>query len=67
MSKYLKFVHDDILERELVINKKHNSMLGSIEYYKPWKQYVFTPEEDTIFNDTCLQDIVQKLQECNKK
>jgi hypothetical protein len=40
-------------------NTKHDEVLGLIEYYEPWKQYVFSATDNTmIFSVSCLQDII---------
>lgn len=35
--------------------------LGRIEWYGAWRQYVFYPESDCLFNRTCLRDLAQFL------
>jgi len=37
--------------------KRGGSMLGSVAWYGPWKQYVFRPEEMTEFSGDCLAAI----------
>ena len=31
--------------------------LGDIKWFGRWRQYAFFPEENTVFNRQCLQDI----------
>lgn len=31
--------------------------LGTIKWYGKWRQYVFYPEPETLFNAKCLMDI----------
>ncbi|MEN6421635.1 MAG: hypothetical protein ABFD76_06765 [Smithella sp.] len=40
-----------------VENKKSGYLLGTIEWYAPWHQYVFMPQ-DAIFSSDCLADII---------
>lgn len=60
MSKYLNFL---LLERKPktsvvdVISKLYGFRLGIIRWYGAWRQYAFFPEEGTIFNVECLDDI----------
>lgn len=32
-------------------------LLGTIKWYAHWRQYGFYPEEGTVFEKTCLDDI----------
>jgi hypothetical protein len=41
-----------------ILNNKNQGFLGWITYYKPWKQYVFTGTEKAVFNNACLKDII---------
>lgn len=41
--------------------------LATIKWYGPWRQYVLEPEFDTVFNATCLVDVVQFLNQVNGK
>jgi hypothetical protein len=60
MSKYLEF---NALEQKPktevveVASKLLNCRLGIIMWYGNWRQYAFFPEEGTIFNVECLNDI----------
>lgn len=44
-----------------VLNKASNNLLAVIEWYSPWRQYVFFPIEGTLFNNGCLEEIVRFL------
>lgn len=59
MSKYLKFEKDGNII--LVKNKKYDTVLGTIVYYKRWKRLVFYPIEGTLFDGECLIDIIKQL------
>jgi len=64
MSKYLYFIkHDSMV---FVSSKNTKEPLGVIDYYEPWKQFVFSPEEYTAFSHECLNDICLKLIELNQ-
>ena len=45
-----------------ITNKKSGSEIGIIVYYKPWKEYVFRTTEDCIFNNTCMRDIIDFME-----
>ena len=39
----------------LVRSIKSGVVLGGIEWYAPWRQYVFQPERDTEYSPDCLR------------
>lgn len=45
----------------LIKNNKTNSILGYIEWYKPWRKYIVRYEEDAVFDETCTCDILDFL------
>lgn len=49
----------------IVRNKKSERALGHIEWYPPWRQFVFQPHEGIVLNNTCMQDIASFLGDCN--
>jgi len=51
----------------LVVNNSSGGLLGGIEWYSQWRQYVFMPEGETIFNNGCLKDIQDFLTELNNR
>lgn len=42
--------------------KKHgetlDAQLGIISFYKPWKEYVFSSIPECVFNNSCLRDVL---------
>ncbi len=40
-----------------VVAKEGDQLLGVVKWHGPWRQYVFCPKPDTIFEKTCLRDI----------
>ena len=66
MSKYLEF---NIIEQKsktkiiAVDSKLHGNTLGIIKWYGAWRQYAFFPEEGTLFNKSCLGDIINYIEE----
>ena len=66
MSKYLVF-EEDMTGEIFVISKRQKAPLGKITFYGSWKQYVFEPISNAIFNDECLRDIIQVIQDKNKE
>ena len=60
-SEYLEFY---LIEKKPKTNvygvssKKHQTLLGTIEWYGNWRCYCFFPFAQTIFNQQCLNDII---------
>ena len=46
-----------------VYNNKSNVQLAIISYYKPWKQYVFSSQPECVFNISCLNDVINFMEE----
>ena len=44
-------------------NNRTGGELGRVEWYGPWRQYCFFPEPTTVFNVTCLKDIIDFLRQ----
>ena len=50
-------------------NNRSDDDLGIVKWYGPWRQYCFFPNEFTIFNKGCLddiQDFISKQMEARK-
>jgi hypothetical protein len=45
-----------------IFNNKSGRQLAILSYYKPWKQYVFSSMEECVFNNTCLRDVLDFLE-----
>lgn len=61
---YLDFVkEDDTGKTEIygVFSALHGDRLGTVKWYGRWRQYVFFPEHDTIWNRDCLRQLAQFL------
>jgi hypothetical protein len=50
-----------------IYSKSSRSQLGKIEYYSPWRQYVFTPDMGSVWSVDCLAFVSEKLNELNTK
>ena len=68
MKKY-RFItigqrNDEIFEGKPVYriyNNQSGAPLGTISFYKPWKQYVFSSKEGCVFNISCLEDVLDYM------
>ncbi len=68
MAKYIEFqkmprIKGRTTDRWSVVNKKHSIILGRIEWYSPWRQYIFTCLPDCVFSAGCFQDICEFIGE----
>jgi len=64
MSKYLEFSERESGCKTKIIEiwtKKHKCLLGEIRWYGCWRQYCFYPSYGTIFNRTCMDDIIEQI------
>lgn len=53
-----------------VNNRRANDVLGIIEWYPYWRQYIFEPSwerQSCVFNHTCLSELAEFLKELNIK
>lgn len=46
--------------------KKHgecfDAQIGIISFYKPWKEYVFSSQPECVFNNSCLRDVLDFIE-----
>ena len=66
MSKYLRFSILEPKPKTKVIgvwSSKSGDRLGLIKWFGRWRQYSFIPEDNTIFNVECLNDIQNHIKE----
>ena len=40
-----------------VYSKNSEILLGTVKWFGRWRQYAFFPEQETVFNTNCLEDI----------
>jgi IS4 transposase len=50
-----------------VFNNKSHSQLGIISWYTPWRQYVFSSQEECVFNISCLRDVIDFMDLAGKE
>ena len=59
MPKFIEF--DEIMPHPegiwLIRNKRSKDILGHIEWYAPWRQYVTSFSESSVWSQDCLADI----------
>jgi len=62
---YIKQVDNELFNGKPVyriFNNKSTIQLAILSYYKPWKKYVFSSQDDSVFDNNCLKDIVDFLE-----
>ena len=72
MSKWIEFEHYPSKEGcktslWIVKTKEDSIPLGLIKWYGAWRTYAFFPANDTIFEDDCLRDIAQFIEDRMKE
>lgn len=45
-----------------LIKGRSSAVLGGIEWYAPWKQYVFQPQDNTEFSPDCLRALAEFME-----
>lgn len=67
-TKY-KFIHFVEFKKEGIAytmhNRKSGVAMGAVSYYPPWKQFIVEFVEDCVFNNQCLRDIADFLDQVN--
>lgn len=62
-SKWVIFHELDVPSRKTKVfevrNKESDDFLGTIEFKGAWRQYIFSPGAERIFNNKCLNDITR--------
>jgi hypothetical protein len=46
-----------------VLSKSSGTILGHIKWYGPWRQYCFMPSPYCVFNNGCMTDIINFINE----
>jgi hypothetical protein len=62
-ESYVRFTEDPVTggrKTKLfsVYGTNNGILLGKIKFYPQWRQFVFVPSMDTLFNSGCMRDIL---------
>jgi len=49
-----------------VYGKDTRSLLGHVSWFAPWRRYCFHPSQNTVFEQDCLKDIANFIEEKTK-
>ncbi len=50
-----------------IISKRSNLEIGQIKWYGAWRKYCFFPDEYTVWDRKCLKELIDFLDEINKR
>ena len=45
-----------------IYNNRSKNQLGIISFYKQWKEYVFSSHDECVFNNSCLRDVLDFME-----
>ena len=45
-----------------ILNNRSKFILGSIQYYKPWRSFVFVSNEAIVWSTGCMVDVVDAIE-----
>ena len=54
--KFLTVETDDG-ETYYLVNRKSGECIGAVAKYRPWSQWCFFPNNETVWSDGCLADV----------
>lgn len=66
MSDWIKFEPQPTSTKTAVVrvvSKSQDSVLGTIRWYGPWRQYVFYPAAACLFSRGCLEDVNEAIRD----
>jgi hypothetical protein len=49
------------------IYAKDKQQIGLISWYRPWKEYVFSSIPECVFNNSCLRDVLDFIENHTEK
>ena len=65
--KFIHFKKFGIRGEWACLNNKTKDVMGVVGFYKFWKQYTIDFHEQCVFNNQCLRDIADFLDQLNKE
>lgn len=63
LGNYWGGVEHKTNEYEVCEKKNARAILGHISWFARWRKYVFEPEKGTVYEETCMRDISQFIEE----
>jgi hypothetical protein len=65
--QYIRFVETTDPKTWICENIKSGNELGQIEWYSPWRQYIYSPTCPAVYSTGCLKDIVDFIEQLTKE
>lgn len=69
-AKYIDFeLADNHNPNTWIVNviDEESNVLGKVKWFAHWRQYAFYPEPYSIYEKTCMQDIINFIKLINKQ
>ena len=66
MAKWIDFVlvkEGEKTNAWHIVTNKGRKMIGIIKWFPRWRKYAFFPFADTIYEDDCLKDIAEFIEQ----
>ena len=66
MAKWIKFVlikEGNKTNVWRVVTEERNEVLGEIKWFSRWRKYAFFPAPETVYEDDCLKDIAEFIEQ----
>jgi hypothetical protein len=73
MKKEYEYIRFDLLRQTAktfvynIVNRKHGTILGTIGWYGPWRQYCIFPAPNMVFSLGCWKDILEFTENLKKQ
>jgi hypothetical protein len=70
LYRYIEFVEDKPKPKTKVwkcLNRSQRSQLGIVEWYGPWRRYVYVPSICAVYSGECLKDIDHFLAQADRQ
>lgn len=64
-NKYIEIQESYSTDKFNILDKQDKIVIGEIEYFPSWDEWVFCPHENTILSWGYLRDIINFLKEKN--
>ncbi len=50
-------------KRWAAVNKQTRGTVGTVVWYGPWRKYCFCPADNTVFEQVCMREIAQFIED----
>ncbi len=46
-----------------IVRSDYGPLLGQVKWWAPWRKYTFLPCDDTVFEQVCMREIAQFIED----